>query len=107
MRVMACESNGVPFAENSRSGAAGLFQNLPYYWQSRVDRVRAYHSDKSNILRRRQHLEPGVQHHDCSTPRLGITGDDSRQSQWRRSASPAVWPEFNWERFATSGYGYS
>ena len=34
MRIMACESGGVPWAYN-RSGASGLFQHLKRYWASR------------------------------------------------------------------------
>ncbi len=36
MRVMACESLGIPDAKNPRSGAGGLFQHLPKYWASRA-----------------------------------------------------------------------
>ena len=32
MGVMACESNGEPFAVNPRSGASGLFQFMPSTW---------------------------------------------------------------------------
>lgn len=32
MRVMACESNGNPYAENPRSTATGLFQFLRGWW---------------------------------------------------------------------------
>ena len=106
MRVMACESNGVPFAENSRSGAAGLFQNLPYYWQSRVDRVRAYHSDKSNIP-----ADASIWNPEYNATIAALLVWESRETilgnRGGGAVSPAVWPEFNWERFATSGYGYS
>lgn len=36
LRVMACESDGNPLLVNPYSGAAGLFQHLPYYWPSRA-----------------------------------------------------------------------
>lgn len=35
LSVMGCESGGNPDATNSRSGAAGLFQHLPRYWEGR------------------------------------------------------------------------
>lgn len=35
LRVMACESTGDPAAVNTRSGAAGLFQHLPRFWEER------------------------------------------------------------------------
>jgi hypothetical protein len=35
MRILACESNGDPDAVNPRSGAAGLFQHLPRFWEER------------------------------------------------------------------------
>ena len=106
MSVMSCESNGVPFAENSRSGAAGLFQNLPYYWQSRVDRIRAYHSDKSQIP-----SDASIWNPEYNTIVAALLVWESRETllgnRGGGGVSPAVWPEFNWERYATSGYGYS
>jgi soluble lytic murein transglycosylase-like protein len=36
LRVMWCESKGDPGAVNGRSGAAGLFQHLPKYWDDRA-----------------------------------------------------------------------
>ncbi len=35
MRIMACESGGVPTAKNPGSSASGLFQHLGRYWSSR------------------------------------------------------------------------
>lgn len=35
LMVMWCESRGNPDATNSSSGAAGLFQHLPQYWEQR------------------------------------------------------------------------
>lgn len=35
LAVMWCESRGDPSATNLSSGAAGLFQHLPKYWQDR------------------------------------------------------------------------
>ena len=35
MRVLACESNGDPGAVNPTSGAAGLFQHMPRFWEER------------------------------------------------------------------------
>lgn len=35
MRIMECESRGDPYAQNPSSGAAGLFQHLPKYWEER------------------------------------------------------------------------
>lgn len=107
MAVMACESNGVPYAVNSRSGTAGLFQNHPYYWQSRVDRVRAYHSDKApNLPADADILNP---EHNAIVAALLVW--ESRETLLGNrnggAISPAVWPEFNWEKYANSGYGYS
>lgn len=106
IRVMACESSGVPYAENPRSGAAGLFQNLPYYWQSRVDRIRAIHSNKSNIPANASIWNPEWNAHVAA-----LLVWESREALLGRrggaGVSPAVWPEFNWERYAASGYGYT
>ena len=106
IRVMSCESSGVPYAENPRSGAAGLFQNLPYYWQSRVDRVRAYHSDKSNIPADASIWDPR-----WNTTIAALLVWEAREvllgNRSGGAVSPAVWPEFNWERYETSGYGYT
>ena len=106
LRIMRCESNGVPFAENPRSGAAGLFQNMPYYWQSRVDRVRAYHADKSSIPANASIWNP-----EYNTTVAALLVWESRETllgnRGGGSVTPAVWPEFNWERFEASGYGYS
>lgn len=35
LSVMECESSGNPNARNAQSGATGLFQHLPKYWDSR------------------------------------------------------------------------
>jgi hypothetical protein len=35
LSIMQCESGGNPLATNSSSGAAGLFQHLPRYWEGR------------------------------------------------------------------------
>ncbi|HEX5631315.1 MAG TPA: hypothetical protein VFY15_06630 [Acidimicrobiia bacterium] len=106
IRVMACESSGVPYAENPRSGAAGLFQNLPYYWQSRVDRIRALHSNKSNIP-----ADASIWNPEWNTHVAALLVWESREAllglRGGAGVSPAVWPEFNWERYATAGYGYS
>lgn len=34
--IISCESGGDPNAQNPTSGAAGLFQHIPRYWESRV-----------------------------------------------------------------------
>jgi hypothetical protein len=36
LRVISCESGGDPNAQNPRSGAAGLFQHIPRYWDART-----------------------------------------------------------------------
>ena len=36
LRIISCESGGDPNAQNRSSGAAGLFQHIPRYWESRV-----------------------------------------------------------------------
>lgn len=36
LRIISCESGGDPNAQNRRSGAAGLFQHIPRYWEARV-----------------------------------------------------------------------
>lgn len=43
VRVLMCESNGWPFAENA-AGPAGLFQHHMYYWQGRVDYLLEHYS---------------------------------------------------------------
>lgn len=35
LRIIQCESRGDPNAENPTSGAAGLFQHIPRYWEER------------------------------------------------------------------------
>jgi soluble lytic murein transglycosylase-like protein len=37
LRVMRCESGGNPSARNSSSGAAGLFQFMPFWWEGKWD----------------------------------------------------------------------
>lgn len=39
LSVMECESGGNPTAKNALSGASGLFQHLPRYWQDRSNRA--------------------------------------------------------------------
>lgn len=39
LRVISCESGGDPNAQNRRSGAAGLFQHIPRYWEPRAAAV--------------------------------------------------------------------
>lgn len=106
IRIMACESNGVPYAENRYSGAAGLFQNLPYYWPSRVERVRAYYSSMASLP-----ADASIWNPEHNTIVAAMLVWESRESllgtrSWG-GVSPAVWPEFNWDRFEASGYGYS
>ena len=36
LKIISCESGGDPNAQNPRSGAAGLFQHIPRYWEARV-----------------------------------------------------------------------
>jgi transglycosylase-like protein with SLT domain len=36
LRVISCESGGDPNAQNRSSGAAGLFQQIPRYWEARA-----------------------------------------------------------------------
>lgn len=36
LKIISCESGGDPNAQNPSSGAAGLFQHIPRYWDSRV-----------------------------------------------------------------------
>jgi soluble lytic murein transglycosylase-like protein len=39
LAVISCESGGDPNAQNSRSGAAGLFQHIPRYWETRAEAI--------------------------------------------------------------------
>ncbi len=39
LRVMACESGGLPTAKNPGSSASGLFQHLGRYWTARSQRA--------------------------------------------------------------------
>ena len=36
LAIISCESGGDPNAQNPTSGAAGLFQHIPRYWEARV-----------------------------------------------------------------------
>ena len=36
LKIISCESGGDPNAQNPSSGAAGLFQHIPRYWEARV-----------------------------------------------------------------------
>jgi hypothetical protein len=36
LKIISCESGGDPNAQNPSSGAAGLFQHIPRYWDARV-----------------------------------------------------------------------
>ena len=36
LTIISCESGGDPNAQNPSSGAAGLFQHIPRYWDARV-----------------------------------------------------------------------
>ena len=39
MRILTCESNGDPNAVNPTSGAAGLFQHIPRFWEERSSKA--------------------------------------------------------------------
>jgi soluble lytic murein transglycosylase-like protein len=36
LKIISCESGGDPNAQNPSSGAAGLFQHIPRYWDARA-----------------------------------------------------------------------
>lgn len=40
IKIMTCESRGVPMVVNHRSGTTGLFQHRPVFWAERVARAR-------------------------------------------------------------------
>ena len=39
MRVLHCESRGDPYAVNAASGAAGLMQHMPQWWDWRAEEI--------------------------------------------------------------------
>ena len=45
IKIISCESNGIPFAVNVSSGVTGLFQHRLTYWAERVKRVQAQFPD--------------------------------------------------------------
>lgn len=107
LQVMQCESSGNPMAVNSRTGVGGLFQNHPAYWQGRVDRVRAQHSDKEpNFPADASMFNP-----EHNTVVAALLVWESRETLLGNRGgggwSPAVWPEFNFERYEEVGRGYS
>ena len=107
LRVMECESRGNPMAKNSSSGTSGLFQNHPYYWQYRVDRIRAYHADKEPNLP----ADASIFNPEYNTSVAALLVWESREALLGNRGgggwSPAVWPEFNFDRFEQVGRGYS
>ena len=107
LKVIECESGGNPMAENSSSGTAGLFQNHPYYWQYRVDRIRAYHADKEPNLP----ADASIFNPEHNTSVAALLVWESRETLLGNRGgggwSPAVWPEFNFDRFESVGRGYS
>ena len=107
LQVMECESGGNPMAYNSSSGTSGLFQNHPYYWQGRVDRIRAYHRDKEPDLP----ADASIFNPEYNISVAALLVWESRETLLgNRSGggwSPAVWPEFNFERYESVGRGYS
>jgi hypothetical protein len=107
LNVMQCESGGNPMARNPSSGASGLFQHLPYYWQYRVDRVRSLHPDKAAGMPANASIfNP---EHNATVAALLVW--ESRETLLGNRGgggwSPAVWPEFNFERYDEVGRGYS
>jgi len=107
LKVMECESRGNPMAYNSSSGTSGLFQHRPTYWQGRVDRIRTYHRDKEPDLPADASIfNP---EHNVSVAALLVW--ESRETLLGNRGgggwSPAVWPEFNFERYELVGRGYS
>jgi hypothetical protein len=107
LNVMQCESGGNPMARNSSSDASGLFQHLPFYWQYRVDRVRSLHPDKSGGLP----ADASIFNPDHNATVAALLVWESRETLLgNRSGggwSPAVWPEFNFDRYDEVGRGYS
>jgi hypothetical protein len=107
LNVMQCESGGNPMARNPSSGASGLFQHLPYYWQYRVDRVRSLHPDKAAGMPANASIfNP---EHNATVAALLVW--ESRETLLGNRGgggwSPAVWPEFNFDRYDEVGRGYS
>ncbi len=45
IKIISCESHGIPFAVNATSGVTGLFQHRLTYWAERVQRVQVYFPD--------------------------------------------------------------
>lgn len=45
IKIIRCESNGIPFAVNVSSGVTGLFQHRLTYWSERVRRVQTQFPD--------------------------------------------------------------
>lgn len=107
LKVMECESGGNPMARNSSSGTSGLFQNHPYYWQYRVDRIRAYHRAKEPDLP----ADASIFNPEYNTTVAALLVWESRETLLgNRSGgawSPTVWPEFNFDRYDEVGRGYS
>ncbi|MEX1208077.1 MAG: hypothetical protein WEE36_05615 [Acidimicrobiia bacterium] len=107
LSVMQCESGGNPMARNPSSGASGLFQHLASYWQYRVDRVRSLHPDKSGGLP----ADASIFNPDYNATVAALLVWESRETLLgNRSGggwSPAVWPEFNFDRYDEVGRGYS
>ncbi|HSM02013.1 MAG TPA: hypothetical protein VK960_06200 [Acidimicrobiia bacterium] len=107
LKVMECESGGNPMARNSSSGTSGLFQNHPYYWQYRVDRIRALHADKEPDLP----ADASIFNPEHNTSVAALLVWESRETLLGNRGgggwSPAVWPEFNFDRYEEVGRGYS
>lgn len=116
MKVIQCESNGNPMAVNPSSGTSGLFQNHPAYWQSRVNFIRAHHSDKApNLPADASIFNP---EHNITVAAF-LVWDNKEILLGRRpggSIGGHPWPEFNFEMYYTGqsnghsgllAYGYS
>jgi len=107
LQVMQCESGGNPMARNPSSGTSGLFQNHPYYWQYRVDRIRALHADKEPDLP----ADASIFNPEYNTAVAALLVWESRETLLGRRGGggwrPAVWPEFNFDRYEEAGRGYS
>lgn len=107
LNVMQCESGGNPMARNASSGASGLFQHLAFYWQYRVDRVRSLHPDKAGGLP----ADASIFNPEHNATVAALLVWESRETLLgNRSGggwSPAVWPEFNFDRYDEVGRGYS
>jgi len=116
MKVIQCESNGNPMAVNSSSGTAGLFQNHPAYWQSRVDFIRAHHSDKAPNLP----ADASIFNPEYNITIAAFLVWDNREILLGRRAGGSIgghpWPEFNFDMYYTGesnghsgplAYGYS